>query len=1077
MNCFVTASVFLVLFSAKCTREEQAPLGGGATTEGEKLLNPTTLSTCAVNDSNFKFAHAFVGLQKVQDIRRIPPGTTATFHCDPVGLMDGGPVSVYCRDGHWVLTDSHRTVSTPLCRPADATDVAINITGEYTVGPGGVLFVKLGRWLKATCVYKTALGKNQATWLLKQYKSWDKRVQTVRYIDGDSLSISPLRSERLECECKVLNKRRYIRIQGEDYTFCTDPQLPGGVHVLYRTENKVGFFCDEGTKIVGQKEIECMPNGEWDSAPPHCAEVSPPVTQSAANPQVTNASQSPSGGGTFSGIQSTHVEIVPEGRKAEITCPAPGVPENGGWTEPPEQVERPVGFHVRYFCPVGTTLDGSDATTCLEEGIWLFDPPLCRRKCEIPLQHGGEIQRRERWWIGTPNYEVVAPGTLVPDDGARYRLQCHDRYEIQGARSTEVWCENGDWKPVARPTCSPKCGNTVKEPSGDLRTPEVTNGTHSEGRYCKWLLTATSEERILLNISLLDIHQSDACETDYLEIRDGYGNEAPPLGRYCGNNISLERVSTGPGMFIVYWTSREQIGHVGFRGHYRAVCGGDLEMEEGDLRSPNFPQDYQADKECIWRITVPESYRAVLRFQSFEVECQENCAYDYVEVYDGHDPNALPLGRFCGNNIPNDSISSSNKMLVKFVTDGSVNKHGFSARFSKAHDELLTGGHGCGYECKGALGRYRSNCSAAYMSHTDGNKYEDSCGGIMVAANGTITSPSFPDMYPSNANCTWVVVAPPRYRITINFTHFDLDGNNPHCYQDRLNITSKMSDGTTREHGLLCGFDLPPVITSEDNILRIEFRSDSTVQKNGFAANFLTDEDECALNNGGCQYICKNTVKGYNCSCPDGFVLHPNKHDCETECGDIITASQGTVTSPSFPNTYPSDSNCTWVILARPKYRIIINFTDFDLEGNNQNCEHDIVTIVSKISNGTTQKHGLFCGSRLPPVIMSEENILRVEFRSGSSVQKRGFAATFVTDTNECARDNGGCQHFCNNTVESYICSCRDGFILHPNKHDCKERAGNCDVLEQNGGHIVRRLNRWMGRPDHEMVCAVPSVL
>ena len=45
-------------------------------------------------------------------------------------------------------------------------------------------------------------------------------------------------------------------------------------------------------------------------------------------------------------------------------------------------------------------------------------------------------------------------------------------------------------------------------------------------------------------------------------------------------------------------------------------------------------------------------------------------------------------------------------------------------------------------------------------------------------ANGTLQSPSFPDLYPANKNCVWQIVAPKQYRITVNFTHFDLEGNN-----------------------------------------------------------------------------------------------------------------------------------------------------------------------------------------------------------------------------------------------------------------------------------------------------------
>jgi hypothetical protein len=54
----------------------------------------------------------------------------------------------------------------------------------------------------------------------------------------------------------------------------------------------------------------------------------------------------------------------------------------------------------------------------------------------------------------------------------------------------------------------------------------------------------------------------------------------------------------------------------------------------------------------------------------------------------------------------------------------------------------------------------------------------DACGGVFDVSNGTITSPSFPELYPSNKNCVWEIIAPPQYRITLNFTHFELEGNN-----------------------------------------------------------------------------------------------------------------------------------------------------------------------------------------------------------------------------------------------------------------------------------------------------------
>jgi tolkin len=42
----------------------------------------------------------------------------------------------------------------------------------------------------------------------------------------------------------------------------------------------------------------------------------------------------------------------------------------------------------------------------------------------------------------------------------------------------------------------------------------------------------------------------------------------------------------------------------------------------------------------------------------------------------------------------------------------------------------------------------------------------------------------------------------------------------------------------------------------------------------------------------------------------------------------------------------------------------------------------------------------------------------------------------------ECAVENGGCQHECHNRIGSYECSCFNGFMLHDDLHSCKE--GGC---------------------------------
>lgn len=50
------------------------------------------------------------------------------------------------------------------------------------------------------------------------------------------------------------------------------------------------------------------------------------------------------------------------------------------------------------------------------------------------------------------------------------------------------------------------------------------------------------------------------------------------------------------------------------------------------------------------------------------------------------------------------------------------------------------------------------------------------------------------------------------------------------------------------------------------------------------------DIDECRLNNGGCDHICRNTVGSFECSCKKGYKLLINERSCQGERRDIPPA-------------------------------------------------------------------------------------------------------------------------------------------------------------------------------------------
>ena len=193
-------------------------------------------------------------------------------------------------------------------------------------------------------------------------------------------------------------------------------------------------------------------------------------------------------------------------------------------------------------------------------------------------------------------------------------------------------------------------------------------------------------------------------------MRDGYWHRSKLLARLCGTRSYLPPiVSTGSRMLITYKTAENSVPQTGFVAGYEggdilscypypppllsqiktsAVCGGRLLTESGKLESPNYPGDYQPNKECTWQIEVPLGFQVALKFQSFEIENHDNCVYDYIEIRDGPDAQSALIGTYCGYKMPEDIKSTTSQLYVKFVSDGSVQKAGFAATFMKGWFKL-----------------------------------------------------------------------------------------------------------------------------------------------------------------------------------------------------------------------------------------------------------------------------------------------------------------------------------------------------------------------------------------------------
>uniref|UniRef100_A0A452V7P4 Metalloendopeptidase n=1 Tax=Ursus maritimus TaxID=29073 RepID=A0A452V7P4_URSMA len=533
------------------------------------------------------------------------------------------------------------------------------------------------------------------------------------------------------------------------------------------------------------------------------------------------------------------------------------------------------------------------------------------------------------------------------------------------------------------------CGETLQDTTGNFSAPGFPNGYPSYS-HCVWRISVTPGEKIVLNFTSMDLFKSRLCWYDYVEVRDGYWRKAPLLGRFCGDHVPEPLTSTDSRLWVEFRSSSSILGK-GFFAVYEATCGGDINKDAGQIQSPNYPDDYRPSKECVWRITVSEGFHVGLTFQAFEIERHDSCAYDYLEIRDGPTEESTLIGHFCGYEKPEDVKSSSNRMWMKFVSDGSINKAGFAANFFKEVDECSWPDHGgCEQRCVNTLGSFKCACDPGYELAADKKTCGVACGGFITKLNGTITSPGWPKEYPTNKHCVWHVVAPAQYRISLQFEVFELEGNDV-CKYDFVEVRSGLSPDA-RLHGKFCGSEMPEVITSQSNNMRVEFKSDNTVSKRGFRAHFFSDKDECAKDNGGCQHECVNTSGSYLCRCRNGYRLHENGHDCkEAGCAHKISSAEGTLASPNWPDKYPSRRECTWNISSTAGHRVKLTFNEFEIE-QHQECAYDHLELYDG-PDSLAPSLGRFCGSKKPDPVVASGSSLFLRFYSDASVQRRGFQA------------------------------------------------------------------------------------
>ena len=94
---------------------------------------------------------------------------------------------------------------------------------------------------------------------------------------------------------------------------------------------------------------------------------------------------------------------------------------------------------------------------------------------------------------------------------------------------------------------------------------------------------------------------------------------------------------------------------------------------------------------------------------------------------------------------------------------------------------------------------------------------------------GDFTSPNYPDDYPDNAQCTYIIDVPGATIINVEFNDFDLELYNDYLYYGKGSIPNVESQGA------FTGYDLPDPVQIPGQAMWFIFVSDASSHFRGFS--------------------------------------------------------------------------------------------------------------------------------------------------------------------------------------------------------------------------------------------------
>ncbi|XP_055377129.1 cubilin homolog [Condylostylus longicornis] len=228
------------------------------------------------------------------------------------------------------------------------------------------------------------------------------------------------------------------------------------------------------------------------------------------------------------------------------------------------------------------------------------------------------------------------------------------------------------------------CGGNIDSFEGSIHSPHYPDITQN-GALCNWLITVSAGSKITAEI-VMDINDPDDCDKNKLIIYDGGSVKYNKIAIGCKNdtleNKSLTQTiySTSNKLFIRFETSSDEPAR--FLLTYKTNCTSILTDLQGQVESPNFPNNYPRNSMCIWTIVSKKSKSITMVVSHLQLEgTLADCYYDRLIITELKNNETLKTYELCKEKSKT-IVSDGDSIRIKFFSDYSNSAKGFRIEYN-----------------------------------------------------------------------------------------------------------------------------------------------------------------------------------------------------------------------------------------------------------------------------------------------------------------------------------------------------------------------------------------------------------